>query len=107
MRLPATESGCKATGEHQHARGSSEVGRKALAGDGLLVAAPHAQDVDSTLVGDYLIDESVLDVDAPGVAPGEIANELLVPRWSGEGVRAEQLGRGGVDDELQHPDQLE
>ena len=33
------------------------------------------------LIREHLIDEVLLDVDAPRIAPGQVTHELLVARW--------------------------
>ncbi len=50
------------------------------------VVGPHTQDVDDAFVGEHLIDQAVLDVDAPGVAPDEVADQFLVSRRGDDGV---------------------
>lgn len=60
-------------------------------GHDLLVVGPHSQDVDHAFVGEDLIDQTVLDVDSPGVAARQIADEFLVSRWGGEGVLGNQV----------------
>src|SRR5688572_28879493 len=43
----------------------------------LFVVRPQANDLDRLLLVQDLVDESVLNVDAPGAGAGEIADELL------------------------------
>jgi hypothetical protein len=47
--------------------------------------------VDHVFVGEDLIDQTVLDVDSPGVTARQIADEFLVSRWGGEGVLGNQV----------------
>ena len=42
--------------------------------------------MDDALFREHLVDESVLDVDPPRVAAGEVTDELLVTRGRGERI---------------------
>ena len=46
---------------------------------------------DNVLFGEDLVDESMLNVDPSGVAPGEVTDELLVSRRCGERVVGEHV----------------
>ncbi len=45
------------------------------------VVRPHPEDLHGPLGFDHLVDEPVLDVDAPRTGPGEVRDELLEGRW--------------------------
>jgi hypothetical protein len=47
--------------------------------------------VDNSLVREHLVDESVLDVDPPLAAAGEVTDELLVTRGRGERVLGQDV----------------
>ena len=46
----------------------------------LLVMGPHSEHFDRPVLRDDLIDESVLNIDSPGICPGQVANEFF-ERW--------------------------
>src|SRR5450759_1641811 len=57
----------------------------------LLVVGPHPEHLDDVLVGQDLVDQAVLDVDAPGKGALQVADELLVRRRRLERVLLEHL----------------
>ena len=55
----------------------------------LVVMCPHAEDFDGTILFIYLIHQSVLKIDAPGVQPLQIPNKLFKGGDHGEWVLAD------------------
>jgi hypothetical protein len=47
---------------------------------------PHAKDTDGPFLFEHLVDQPVLDVDATGVGPLEIAHEAFVRRGPLKGI---------------------
>jgi len=55
---------------------------------------PHPNDFHDALAAEELIDEAMVDVDAPREGSGEIADELLEWRGRLEGIGAKNVEQG-------------
>lgn len=52
---------------------------------------PHPQHLDDAFIWEHLADKAVLDVDAPRVRAGEVADELLEGRRRAKRVIGEEI----------------
>src|SRR5436305_1129936 len=54
-----------------------------------LVVSPHAENPDDSLLLEYLVDDAVLDIDAPGIRAVQVTDQLFVRRRIPERVASQ------------------